>query len=195
MPEKTVFLLRHGDTGRQGCYIGSTDIPLSKNGALQISRTAALLQRENVSRVFCSPMQRCRETWERLRLDCPCEFRESLREVDFGRWEGKTFSEIEAGDEPLVAAWAQDPEHFSFPGGESLAGFRRRVAACLELILGATDQRLLVVTHGGVIRHLLCLMLGLPAEKYLAFAVMPGSFCSLQVYSEGCVLTGLNLQG
>jgi broad specificity phosphatase PhoE len=54
---------------------------------------------------------------------------------------------------------------------------------------------MLLVTHGGVIRHLLCLMLGLPMVKYLVFDVQPGCFCSLQVYSDGSVLTGFNLKG
>lgn len=195
MSNKTVFLLRHGDTGRQGCYIGSTDAPLSAEGALQIDRTAGLLQQKNIARVFSSPMRRCRESCERLELSCPREYHDSLREIDFGRWEGKRFAELVESDTPLVTAWAKDPENFCFPGGESIAGFRQRVAACRELVLAAPEPRLLLVTHGGIIRHLLCLMLGLPEEKYLAFDVQPGSFCSLQVYSDGGVLTGFNLKG
>jgi len=195
MSNKTVFLLRHGDTGRQGCYIGATDVPLSAEGSLQIGRTAGILQQENISRIFCSPMLRCRESCEKLGLCSPCEYHDSLREIDFGRWEGKRFAEIAGSDAPQVAAWANDPENFCFPGGESVAGFRQRVAACRELILATPEPRLLLVTHGGVIRHLLCLMLGLPQEKYLAFDVQSGSFCSLQVYSDGSVLTGFNLKG
>ena len=195
MSNKTVFLLRHGDTGRQGCYIGATDVPLSTEGSLQIGRTAGILQQENISRIFSSPMRRCRESCERLGLCCPCEYHDSLREIDFGRWEGKRFAELAESDAPQVVAWAKDPESFCFPGGESIAGFRQRVAVCRELILAAPESRLLLVTHGGVIRHLLCLMLDLPAEKYLAFDVQPGSFCSLQVYSDGGVLTGFNLKG
>lgn len=195
MPDKTVFLLRHGDTGRQGCYIGSTDVPLSAEGQLQISRLALPLQRENIGRIFCSPMLRCRESCEGLGLSCPREYHASLKEVDFGRWDGKRFGEIAEKDAPLVAAWTQDYENFRFPGGESIAAFQQRIAACRELIFSAGEERLLLVTHGGIIRHLLCLMLGLPAEKYLTFAVQPGSFSALQVYSGGSVLTGFNLHG
>lgn len=190
-----MFLLRHGDTGRPGRYIGSTDIPLSPEGRLQARRTGSLLQRKNIERIFCSPMLRCRETCRQLGLACPPQYHDSLKEIDFGRWEGKGFAEIAAEDAAGVAAWVEDPGNFRFPAGESVSGFRQRLGACRALIEGATDQRLLVVTHGGVIRHLLCLMLGLPLEKYLAFAVEPGSFCSLQVYSDGSVLTGFNIKG
>ena len=195
MLEKTLYLLRHGDTGRRGWYIGTTDIPLSEAGTLQVGRTAILLQQENIGRIFCSPMQRCRQTNDLLDLRCPCEFHESLKEVDFGRWEGKRFLDIAASDAAHVAAWTRDPVNFRFPEGESIAGFQQRVAAVKELLTAAPEERILLVTHGGVIRYLLCLMLGLPMEKYLAFDVQPGSFCSLHVYSVGSVLTGFNLRG
>lgn len=195
MTPKNVFLLRHGATGRQGRYIGSSDIPLSEEGVEQTDRTARLLRQEGIARILCSPMLRCRETRDRLRLSCPCDTHGVLREVDFGRWEGKSFAEIATSDAQLVASWVREPHIFRFPEGESLAGFHERVTACHDLILATTDQRLLVVTHGGVIRHLLCLMLGLPSEKYLVFDVQPGSFCSLQVYSDGSILTGFNIKG
>lgn len=195
MLKKTVHLLRHGDTGLQGCYIGRTDVPLSPEGLLQVGRTARLLQQENIDRVFCSPMLRCRQTSERLDLDSPCECLDSLKEIDFGRWEGKRFEEIVENDAALVTSWTNEPDSFCFPGGESIAGFRQRIALFKEMLIKEHEERMLLVTHGGVIRHLLCLMLGLPMEKYLVFDVQPGCFCSLQVYSDGSVLTGFNLKG
>jgi alpha-ribazole phosphatase len=195
MSVKTVYLLRHGDTGLQGCYIGRTDVPLSSGGSLQIGRTARLLQQEKIGRILCSPMLRCRQTMELLDLPCPCEYHEMLKEVDFGRWEGQRFAEIAQSDAGLIDSWINDPAHFRFPEGESTLDFRQRVTAAYEMLSAAAEERLLLVTHGGVIRHLLCLMLGLPLEKYLAFDVRPGAFSSLQVYSEGCVLTGFNLKG
>lgn len=195
MSVKTVYLLRHGDTGLQGCYIGRTDVPLSTEGILQIGRTARLLQQEKIGKILSSPMLRCRQTKELLDLHCPCEYHDSLMEVNFGRWEGKRFAEIAQMDAEHIQSWIQDPVHFSFPDGESIAGFQKRLAASHEMLSAAIEERLLLVTHGGVIRHLLCLMLGLPLEKYLAFDVQPGAFCSLHVYSEGSVLTGFNLKG
>ncbi len=193
--EKEIYLLRHGDTGRQGCYIGSTDIPLSSTGYQQVRDTAETLRRKNIDKVLCSPMLRCRQTFAQLELQIPYQVIEILKEIDFGRWEGKKFAEIAAEDAEAVSAWVRDPADFCFPEGEALADFHKRVAAIFKMLGDARSERILLVTHGGIIRHLVCLCLGIPVEKYLAFDVQPGSYTSIFLSSGGGVLTGMNLRG
>jgi alpha-ribazole phosphatase len=195
MPEKDLYLLRHGETGKQGRYIGSMDVPLSETGREQVRGTAKLLRRKNIDTIFSSPMRRCRQTCELLEIDCPNVVSPLLREVDFGQWEGKSFGEIVACDPAGVDRWTSDPETFCFPGGEPLAAFRHRVSTFKKILDNNNGKRLLLVAHGGVIRHLLCSLMGLPSEKYLLFDVQPGSFTSLRVYSDGAVLTGFNIFG
>ncbi|MCW5210022.1 histidine phosphatase family protein, partial [Desulfobulbus sp. US1] len=50
-----------------------------------------------------------------------------------------------------------------------------------------------VVTHGGVIRTMICLALGISPRNYLLFDVQPASLTVLDLFSEGGVLRGLNL--
>lgn len=195
MSEKKIYLLRHGDTGRQGCYIGSTDVPLSATGQQQVRDSARALRGKKIEQIFCSPMLRCRQTYAQLDLPIPYQVHELLREVDFGRWEGKTFAEIVADDAEAVAAWTNDPAHFCFPGGEALVDFHKRVAAIMKILNEENNKHILLVTHGGIIRHLLCLCLGIPLDKYLVFDVQPGSYSSLLLYPDGGVLTGMNLRG
>ena len=192
---KELFLLRHGDTGLQGRYIGSTDVPLTDEGMLQVRKTAAVLQGKNINRILCSPMLRCRQTFALLDIPCACEINDQLREVDFGRWEGKNFTEILQIDQELVGSWVTEPDVFSFPEGESLEAFKTRVATFKIQLEKMVDEKILVIAHGGIIRHLLCLFLGLDFEKYLVFDVKPGCFCSLRLFSEGGVLTGFNITG
>jgi alpha-ribazole phosphatase len=192
---KEIFLLRHGDTGRQGCYLGSTDVSLVPAGRQQLRETANSLQLHNFCKVICSPMLRCRQSCEILGLQTPYQVNNLLKEVDFGRWEGKTFDQIAAEDAELVTAWINDPVHFCFPDGECLDKFYARVSLIFSMLKNDDGKRILLVTHGGIIRHLLCLCLGIPSEKYLAFDVQPGSYASLHLYSGGAVLTGLNLRG
>lgn len=195
MAAKELYFLRHGDTGLQGRYIGSTDAPLTDKGRAQARQVAGLLQVKGITRIICSPMLRCRQTLEQLALTCPFRFDELFREVDFGRWEGKNFREIIQLDKELVDSWVSDPASFSFPDGESLAAFNKRVAACKILLEQMTEEKILIITHGGIIRHLLCLLLGLDTEKYLLFEVKPGCVSSVQLYDEGGVLTGFNITG
>ena len=195
MRAKELWFLRHGDTGLPGRYIGSTDAPLTEEGREQVRKTGRVLREKGVAKILCSPLLRCRQSLEELDLPSPCQFNERLREIDFGRWEGKNFAEIVHGDKELVDSWVADPNSFSFPAGESLHSFTRRIAAFKSELDSMVEKNLLIVSHGGVIRHLLCLLLGLHAERYLVFDVQPGCFCSVRLYPEGGVLTGFNIKG
>ncbi len=192
---KQLYLVRHGDVGCHGRYIGSSDPGLSPLGREQMRVLAATFRGLRVDAVLCSPMRRCRQSLEALELTAPCQFQDELREVDFGAWEGKSFSEIVASDDQSVAAWAAGAADFTFPGGESLALFYDRMAAFWRSLTTAEGDSLVVVTHGGVVRHLLCLALALPWEKYLLFEITLGSLTSLSLYSHGAVLTSLNCKG
>ncbi len=131
---KRLFLLRHGSTGMDGRYVGATDLPLGSDGAVDLTDTAAFLQRQQIDTVFCSPMRRCRQTIELLGLACPVEIVEELREIDFGRWEGRSFEEICREDERLVDQGAEDAENFAFPDGEAIADFALRVKRVMEML-------------------------------------------------------------
>jgi broad specificity phosphatase PhoE len=179
----------------QGRYIGSTDVPLTDRGREQVRQAADLLQEKGITGIVCSPMLRCRQTLEQVGLPCPSRFEELLKEVDFGRWEGKSFHEIVQSDKELVDSWVNDPAAFSFPDGESQTAFNKRVAACKILLEQMPEEKILIITHGGIIRHLLCLLLGLEAEKYLLFEVKSGCISSLRLFDEGGLLTGLNITG
>lgn len=195
MEEKELYLLRHGDTGLPGRHIGSTDVPLLDKGKGQVRRTARLLRTVGFDKIFCSPMLRCRQTMELLDISCPWQTSELLREVDFGRWEGMSFNEIVKEDQKLVDDWVTQPETFTFPDGESLFAFKKRVADFKNELEAIDHKKILVVSHGGIIRYLLCLLLGLDIDKYLIFDVKAGSYCAVRLFAEGGVLTGFNIQG
>jgi alpha-ribazole phosphatase len=195
MGVKELFFLRHGDTELQGRYIGSTDAPIADSGKELVRKTAVVLQKKGIDAILCSPMLRCRQTHKLLEISCTCQFNELLREVDFGRWEGKNFAEIVQSDKELVDSWVKNPDTFSFPCGESLDAFKKRAVTFKIQLEKMVEENILVIAHGGIIRHLLCLFLGLDFEKYLVFDVKPGCFCSIRLFAEGGVLTGFNITG
>lgn len=189
---KTLYLMRHGDTGAEGRFIGSTDLPVCETGLAQIDITAQLLQGHEISTMLCSPMLRCRQTVERLGVPCAVTYLEELREVRFGRWENKTFAEISKEYPQEVDSWASWSEEFCFPGGEKTADFIRRIQAVKKDIDRIDQEKILVVSHGGVIRQLVCLYLGLSPENYLLFDIKAGCYSTLALFSEGGVLVSLN---
>ena len=116
-----------------------------------------------------------------------------LREIDFGRWEGLLFAEIAPGDSELVKRWSAWDREFAFPDGEAVAGFLARTGAVAERLAARPEETVLVVAHGGVIRALICHLLKLPPQNYLLFDVKPARLATLDLFSEGAVLTGFNL--
>lgn len=190
-----LFLLRHGPTAAPaGSFVGSSDLPLSGQG---LSRLEDILpQLKAVTCWYCSPMLRTRQTLERLR-SCTCPagspvYDERLREIDFGRWERRSFADIAEKEQDRFTAWNQYLD-FVFPEGEAVAAFIARVEAVLAMFGESEYDAIAVVTHGGVIRTAICLALGISPRNYLLFDVQPASLTVLDLFSEGGVLRGLNL--
>lgn len=191
MPIK-LFLLRHGRVDTEGRYIGSTDLPLLPEGREELAAIGPFLRRQNFAAILCSPLLRCRQSLEVLNLGVQTEICDYLREIDFGAWEGMTFAEIVHRDALLVEQWAAWSEDFRFPEGESIGAFLRRINAVRQRIAEQSAKRLLIISHGGVIRQLICSFLGLGPEKHLVFDIRPGLCSVIDLHAAGGVLIGLN---
>ena len=118
-----------------------------------------------------------------------------LQEIDFGDWDGRRLDELyQQAGEHLAAYW-QNPWQTPPPNGETMASFESRVNGTIDQILAAEFKRLIidsdnaeqvtgasvgkglstgelaakvwVVTHGGVIRHLMARALGV--ERAVGF--------------------------
>ncbi|BHH83151.1 histidine phosphatase family protein [Desulforhopalus sp. 52FAK] len=195
MPDKEIYLLRHGDTGLKNQYIGSSDVSLSPRGIEEVKKSCGFLSSVDFDAVMCSPMKRCTETAAHLTGSPPVQILDFLREIDFGRWEKKTFQEIIQNDQDEVDRWVQKPETFRFPEGESLIDFKKRITTTTDFLYQTDGERILVVCHGGIIRHLLCSLLRIPGEQYLLFEIQSGCYSTVRLHPQGGVLTGLNLKG
>jgi alpha-ribazole phosphatase len=186
---KTVLLLRHGATALnlQRRFIGSTDIPLSKAGRRQLAFAARLVGVYNPGCCFSSPMRRCMETAREVLAgsNLQLETLPDLREIDFGAWERKTFDEIRVVAPSRIERWAKFDPAFAFPKGERIGDFVSRVKRVARRVSSVDCQTVLVITHGGVIRLLLCLFLGLPARNYLLFEASPASLTVVNLFGSG----------
>jgi broad specificity phosphatase PhoE len=145
------------------------------------------------------PVDPLRRAWETARAvsegrGLPLFSDPRLRELHFGAWEGLTHDEVRRDYPGALEAWTADPMRAAPPGGESLAQLAARVGAFLaDLEPGAGPGRtVLVVGHGGSLRVLLCLALGLPPQSHWEFPLGPASLSELNLVAGGAVLTRLN---
>ncbi|HYW79396.1 MAG TPA: histidine phosphatase family protein, partial [Thermoguttaceae bacterium] len=140
--------------------------------------------------LFVSPMRRAVETAGAF--DHALQHDPDLREIDFGRWEGRSFDEISASDrESQIDRWSRFDPQFSFPDGESLGKFVTRIAQAADRLASDASDTVVAITHGGVIRTMICHLLGLEPKNYLLFDVKPASITTIDLFDGRGVLTGL----
>lgn len=154
-----IELLRHGDTG-QSSYRGQIDDPLSGLGWAQL-RAATAGRDWDV--VVSSTLQRCAAFAHELTQarGVPLRLEPRLVEYHFGDWQGVPIDRIDATDGAALGRFWADPVAHPPPRAETHAQFRARLSAALDDVAAlAGDRRVLVVTHGGVIRLLRCMAEG-----------------------------------
>jgi alpha-ribazole phosphatase len=155
-----VTLMRHPaiDTNGDLC-LGQADVELSPDGHATLMSLAEKACRQKPDRILCSDLQRSRLLAEAIatRLGLCAEPDPIWREVNFGRWENRTWSDIQAEEPQAFSEWVADFEKVAPPGGESFQQLQARVISAIwSRIIGAQkrthDGHTLVVTHAGVIR-------------------------------------------
>ena len=144
----TLILARHGETdwNRDGIWQGHGDPPLNDLGRRQAAELAERLAEVEIDTLYSSDLRRAFETAEIIArakgLSITAD--PELREMDVGSWSGFTTEEIQE----------RFPEA-AYHDGEAREAFHTRAVGALDRIAKAHDgQRVLVVTHGGVVRAL-----------------------------------------
>ncbi|GAB6157540.1 alpha-ribazole phosphatase [Desulfotomaculum varum] len=166
MVRTRLYLVRHGETAWNagGKFQGHSDIPLSQRGREQAKALADRLSKQKIDAFYSSDLSRARETavilaepHQRTVYSLP-----ALREINFGRWEGLTFKEIAETYGELSTRWWASPLTIAIPDGESLQQVVDRCSkAVTEIVMRHAGETVLLATHGGVIRVIVGLALGL----------------------------------
>lgn len=175
-------LLRHGETELGGGLRGSLDDALTDAGWQQMREAVA--GRGPWDRVVSSPLQRCARFAEELgaRLALPVVLEADLQELHFGAWEGQSAAALMTSDAEALGRFWADPYAFTPPQGEPVLAFSTRVLGAVErLYQGYAGERVLLVSHGGVMRLLLARARGLPREQLLNVEVAHGGLFALRI--------------
>lgn len=175
-----VYIVRHGQTAwnAEARLQGQADTDLDELGREQASRNgrrlAELIDKPEDFDFVASPMRRTRKTMERLRaamkLD-PHAYRTEplLVELSFGDWQGFTFAELEANNPGSTRRRRLDKWNFQPPGegAESYQMLLERVKPWFD----ALDRQTVCVTHGGVMRVMFRLVLGMSEQDAVSMDV------------------------
>jgi len=197
MKPKRILLMRHAKVSPQwrGRFLGASDPPLCQQG-----REQALCWREQLSalplrRVFCSDQARSRQTAEIIAAErgLAMVLSPALREVNLGTWEGLSTQEVRQRYPEEYARRGKDLAGFPAPQGESLSGLAARVLPEWQAIRQTEDDLILLVTHAGVLRVILCAALGMDLNRALSWRLDHASLCLLDDDGDHFTLLASNL--
>ena len=186
-----LFLIRHGDTidtDTKKVFKGTIDIPLSEKGRRRIEAAAAFLSRFPIGHVYTSALSRCMESGSIIARPHGLEItvRAAFNELDFGVWEGLSVDEIIRQYPEEFRLWFSDPERFTPPQGEILADMQKRVlAAFYELADTHKGENLAIITHGGVVRVIVCALLDLKLSAIVRIGQDYGGVTIIDIYEDG----------
>ncbi|MBX9914637.1 MAG: alpha-ribazole phosphatase family protein [Pseudomonadaceae bacterium] len=173
-------LLRHGETTGGNGFRGSLDDELTEKGHSQMQQALAGLGGWDL--VISSPMLRCQVFAQQFAAarGLPLRIEADLRELHFGDWEGRNAAEILFEDEQALGQFWTNPYGFTPPAAEPVRDFANRVLTTVgRLSAELAGQRVLVITHGGVMRLLLARARGLPEAQLLQVEVPHASLKGL----------------
>lgn len=164
-----IYLIRHG---RQNSPLCNVNVPLASEGRRQAELLAERLSSVPIKAVWSSDLIRAVETAEIAGgiWNTPHVIRPGIREISFGDMEGLSDEEIAEKFGAFLAEKNKMEQDIPYPGGECAEEVVQRALPVLMEITRQDYDHVAVVTHGGVIRSLLCRFLGVEYSKNRLFA-------------------------
>lgn len=185
----TLFLVRHGETkwNSLGKYQGCKDIELAEEG---ISQAKLLKERveNSFDHIYTSPLKRAFDTANIICSDINIKpiVEESMREINFGEWEGLTKEEIKKLYPEIYNKWTTDELTAPFCGGDSSIKFAsiRAKEGILNLVSKHKNERIMIVSHGGIIKAGLIGLFNWKMTMYHQLVLGNTSICKLSFNEE-----------
>jgi broad specificity phosphatase PhoE len=196
-PATRLLLIRHAEveTAHQRTFGGQIDMNLSLRGKRQAKQLAGYLHSKTLDAIYASPMKRVQQTLApTLKNSAPAQIiLPELREIDFGDWTGLGWETVKNKFSFAPHEWLDQIERHGAPNGENGRDFRARVEPCLrEIIRQHPGQNIAVFCHGGVIRMILAILLGLPLPKTNLFEIEYASITQVALHPHMAEVELLN---
>ncbi|MFT3893803.1 MAG: histidine phosphatase family protein [Anaerolineales bacterium] len=166
-----LYLVRHGATPltAEDRFSGAANVYLSEEGRAQVEQLSRRLADDNISAIYCSPLDRTVETANiiaRPHRLTPIP-RDGLREISHGHWEGMSRREVEEQFSDEYAAWESDPFTFAPEEGESgISVLARSLPVIREVVVNHKDKNILIVSHKATLRLIISSLLGFDVRGY-----------------------------
>ena len=170
-----IDILRHGLPEGHGCLRGHTDFPITESGLIQMHTAVKGLN--DIEQIITSPLLRCSDFAYMFaqKFALPCQHFAHWKEMDFGEWDGQSHDSLWQQHGAILEQYWQNPWLSTPHGGEGLKDFDLRIQqAWNHLLEHYLWQKILLVTHAGVMKQLMRILLEMPeTTSYLHRVDLP----------------------
>ena len=190
MQRTRIYLVRHGQVEghEEKRYNGHTNVSLTQLGREQSDRVCDSLIDLPLDAVYSSDLDRSRYCAELIAAahDLTVSAHESLRELNIGDWEGRTWAELQETYPDDWQARLRDLVNFQVPGGESLQDAADRIRPTIQKIIeNHPDGDVALVAHGGANRIILLDAIGAPLEQAFSIEQDYGCLNIIDYFADG----------
>jgi len=178
-----LLFIRHAESegNTRGVMQGRQEYDLSDLGHQQADVLTSFLascvfDKRPPDHVYCSPLQRAQQTAEPLKQrfpEVPFSDHPDLVEVDSGIFSGLTWAEASERHPETAAQFKAARDWQAVPQGESKQALWQRASALIQHLeqTHAPGTQLVLVTHGGLIRAALSVLMGVSFEQELFLCI------------------------
>ena len=195
--KRYIYLLRHGETeyGKEKRYLGHTDCKLSKDGKDQAKYLASIFEKHRIviDSIFSSDLKRCKNTVNIVFPERKVTFLEQLREINMGEWDGLTFDEVKNKYAEDYKNRGENIAEFTPKNGESFSQCQKRAITVFKYIINSTKGNIVICSHAGFIRTLLCSLLNIDLTDMFDIKQNYGCINIITFKENNFFVEGINL--
>lgn len=192
-----IYLIRHGQSEWNvlNKIQGQVNTELTELGKKQGQAIANRLMNSNIDFIYSSDLNRALDTAKIIaeKINKPLVINESLREINFGVWEGLTGIELRKDYKEEQKTWRKSPEKLILPGAESLEVLSERVMKWMNSILKENcGKDIAIVSHSATLKIMLLGLLDMPLTHYKNFTFSNVGLSIVELRNYNNVLINLN---
>lgn len=154
-----IYVIRHGETNMgKNNIIATENEPLNENGKKQAIKVGKEIRKLNIDRIYCSPIERAKDTLRLFELDksIPVIIDKRIKERNMGIYEKVPFKQLKWDE-----FWNYNSDRF-YPELETMKNVYERIEKFLNELKLSDNNNILLVTHGGVSRAIYWYFNGIP---------------------------------
>ena len=204
-----IYLVRHGETDGNVCnlYYGNMNLPMNTKGREQVENVAKMLAGVPFDSVYMSDLERAETTAEmilqknyfldkneKIILYPHKSVLPSIKELNFGDWEGLIYQEVMEAWPNEFELWGREWKTTRPPHGESFNDFFTRCKEGLKQIIEETrgQENVLIAAHNGTFRCMLAAMLDMPIDGTWHFDFEQGAYTLIEYTDDYFVVRRIN---